>query len=1342
MKKRIISVFLCLVMVINPAISTYGFEADEPGEDESLIYEYEYYDNGDGTHDENKIFTDGSYLIINEEHDYMDGKCTKCGALEEINDDSETGLTSEISNSEEEIEIEVSEELSENNDFEKEDFIEKTENEKPAFEQRTTINGVIISVTADEGVFPADAELSVTTISKTESELVEGIVDDVREENAVVAVSYTFDIKVLDADGNELQPADNQSGRVSFSTEEISDSNLETAVYHITEDGEVEKLDTEISNDEVSAETEGFSFYTVEFTYHELQYVLEGDTSISLSEILNTIGLEGEASDVECSDEELFSASREGGEWIITAHQAFTSKEWMKVTINDVIYDIVVTDAQGTTTGDLIRNAAQNEWDKWKGNVQTKSGNCTSILLSQYNYTSNGNPYGNDDWCAYFVSQCLKNAGVINKTYSTAKMGEQLVEAGLAQYVNSPMPGDLVEYYKSGDAKPYKHIAIVDGTVNGHVMSFQGNMGYKDLAGTYWAYCDVREYTYKLTGVQIRYVRLTNSSNFTPDSPTENHNPVYNFERVYSSSPGTITVEGWAFDPDDTNAKLKITAWGGPGMFKMGETTANTARADVNNVYGCGSNHGFVATFNVDWWGTYKACIDIANVGSGQNVTSAQQSVTVEAPHNPVYSFESVRSDTPGMITVKGWAFDMDNKNAKLKINVWAGVLGVGETVADKLRSDVNEAYGCGSNHGFEATFPANWSGTNKICISITNVGAGSDVTSEYKTVTVENDTVAPTISDLKASNISPAGCTLSCNVSDNLNVRVVRVEKEVYDDDGNTYSDGKWVSLSQDGKKASGKVSPYDRPGHIYVFTVTVYDYHNNSSSQSITVDLDDPNNPDPTPTVAVTGVNISGGPFDVAINESRYNALKATVTPGNATNQKVTWSSDNPDIATVDQNGTVTGVSAGKTYINVTTEDGSFTDRVEFAVMIPLKGLDFIVEYPTNTVYDGNEKEVTATLIGAPDDYSGTVFIRYYDSDGNRLEGPPKNIGEYSFEVEVPADQKYYGTIHGSGLWKFSITQDQVPVALAYISQSYLTLNVGEVSKLRCDVEPKDASNKNVTWSSDDPNVVTVDQSGNVKAVAVGVASITVTTESDNKTASCKVVVLDGSIPVTPTPTPDTSTTPIPRPTITPNPTVTPTPKPTATLTPAPTTTPKPIVTSIPTSTSKSEQQTSKGRSSGGGGSSSSSTSASTTPSSGPGSAQVTSNPNAITMASFVSSLNSGGKIATDVKISSQEQGPVAKLLFKLFTPPGWREAFSFNMSVNGVHDYSQKKGVLTITIPPNYRKAGRVYALTSIVKPGQIKYFLDTDKNPDTITSTLDCEGYAFDLIYFDYPNDAKQ
>lgn len=103
----------------------------------------------------------------------------------------------------------------------------------PAFEQSETVDGVTVTVTAEEGVFPERAGLSVSKVSKEDTKEAEEAVSEEREDYANVAASYTFDIKVLDTDGNELQPENEKSVQVSFAMAEVEDKNLETQVYHI-----------------------------------------------------------------------------------------------------------------------------------------------------------------------------------------------------------------------------------------------------------------------------------------------------------------------------------------------------------------------------------------------------------------------------------------------------------------------------------------------------------------------------------------------------------------------------------------------------------------------------------------------------------------------------------------------------------------------------------------------------------------------------------------------------------------------------------------------------------------------------------------------------------------------------------------------------------------------------------------------------------------------------------------------------------------------------------------------------------------------------------------------------
>ncbi len=79
--------------------------------------------------------------------------------------------------------------------------------------------------------------------------------------------------------------------------------------------------------------------------------------------------------------------------------------------------------------------------------------------------------------------------------------------------------------------------------------------------------------------------------------------------------------------------------------------------------------------------------------------------------------------------------------------------------------------------------------------------------------------------------------------------------------------------------------------------------------------------------PEVKVTGVSISPQTLDLKIGKNTTAQLTATITPSNATNPGLTWSSNNTKVATVDQSGKVTAKSVGKATITVKTNDGGKT-------------------------------------------------------------------------------------------------------------------------------------------------------------------------------------------------------------------------------------------------------------------------------------------------------------------------------------------------------------------------------------------------------------------------------
>ena len=107
--------------------------------------------------------------------------------------------------------------------------------------------------------------------------------------------------------------------------------------------------------------------------------------------------------------------------------------------------------------------------------------------------------------------------------------------------------------------------------------------------------------------------------------------------------------------------------------------------------------------------------------------------------------------------------------------------------------------------------------------------------------------------------------------------------------------------------------------------------------------------------------------------------------------------------------------------------------------------------------------------------------------------------------------------------------ITLETVAVTGVTISTESLSVYVGDSANLTATVEPEDAMNKAVVWSSDYESIASVDENGKVTGVAAGTATITVTTVDGGYTATCSVTVSVKPVtPPTPTPVPTDPTEP----------------------------------------------------------------------------------------------------------------------------------------------------------------------------------------------------------------------
>jgi len=264
----------------------------------------------------------------------------------------------------------------------------------------------------------------------------------------------------------------------------------------------------------------------------------------------------------------------------------------------------------------------------------------------------------------------------------------------------------------------------------------------------------------------------------------------------------------------------------------------------------------------------------------------------------------------------------------------------------------------------------------------------------------------------------------------------------------------------------------------------------------------------------IPVTGIGVSSSLDSVTLEIDKTVSLDYKISPIDATNQNVIFKSDNAAIASVNSDGKVVAVSIGAVVITVTTEDGAFSDSIEVKVIpkvIPITDVDIIFGAPNPSVEVGKEKIYDIDVI--PDNAT---------NQGTTWESLDPLIATVSF---VPGNTAITvtGIAEGTARLKvtsvdgqFSDTQtvkvipSLIPVSGISLLQVSEKIAKGQSSILTASITPVNASDKSLTWSSDNLSVATVDANGKVTAVSVGVAIIKATTKDGDFSDTTEVTVV----------------------------------------------------------------------------------------------------------------------------------------------------------------------------------------------------------------------------------------
>lgn len=267
--------------------------------------------------------------------------------------------------------------------------------------------------------------------------------------------------------------------------------------------------------------------------------------------------------------------------------------------------------------------------------------------------------------------------------------------------------------------------------------------------------------------------------------------------------------------------------------------------------------------------------------------------------------------------------------------------------------------------------------------------------------------------------------------------------------------------------------------------------------------------------PVVNVTGVSLNKTSAEIEVDSTVQ--LIATITPSNATNRRVSWSTSDSSIATVSESGVVTGILPGTALITVTSIDGSKTATATITVKDITPAIISVTGVSLNKTQKTLKINETLSLIPTitPDNATNKK-VTWSSSDTNIAivnGGIVTAVSKGSTTITVTTED-------GSKTSSCIVTVEEPVVRVTEVSlnKTVGTIKQGATLQLVATVTPATATNKDVTWSSSNPEVATV-KGGVVTGVSVGTSTITVTTEDGAKTAVCTVTVEEEPkiIPVT---------------------------------------------------------------------------------------------------------------------------------------------------------------------------------------------------------------------------------